>query len=290
MNIKDIKSFIFSGGEVHINIEDVKNDGYIYASITSSEDLIKLLMVTDAYKRKFNIIPELYLPYIPYARQDRVCNNGESLSIKVFTDLINSQNYPVVHVLDPHSDVSTALLNNIKVTDNTKLVQKVWKDLDSKIKENLYLVSPDAGALKKTHKVAKAINYEKEVIFCEKQRDTKTGEITGTKVYCEDIKDKNFILVDDICDGGRTFTEIAKVLKSQGANKIILIVSHGIFSKGLDCIFKYIDEIYTTNSFKKDLKTFIDFASFKNMWIYDSLSLMQNYDEKQLQKDIRKAV
>src|SRR5574344_769204 len=246
MNLNYIKSFVFSGGEVHVNIEDMKNDGYIYASITNSNDLIKLLRVTDAYKGKFNTIPELYLPYIPYARQDRVCNSGEALSIKVFADLINSQNYPVVHVLDPHSDVSTALLNNVKITDNTKLVQKVWKHLDSEIKENLYLVSPDAGALKKTHKVAKAINYKKEVVFCEKQRDTKTGEITGTKVYCDDIKDKNFMLVDDICDGGRTFIEIAKVLKDKGANKIILIVSHGIFSKGLDCIFEYIDEIYTT--------------------------------------------
>src|SRR5574344_2364232 len=145
MNLNYIKSFVFSGGEVHVNIEDMKNDRYIHASITNSNDLIKLLMVTDAYKRKFNTIPELYLPYIPYARQDRVCNTGESLSIKVLADLINIKNYPVVHVLDPHSDVSIALLNNIQVTDNTELVKKVWKYLDSQIKENLYLVSPDAS-------------------------------------------------------------------------------------------------------------------------------------------------
>ena len=295
MNLKDIKSFVFSGGEVHINIEDIKMDGYIYASITNSEDLIKLLMVTDAYKRKFNITPELYLPYIPYARQDRVCNNGEALSIKVFANLINSQNYPAVHVLDPHSDISTALINNVKVTDNTALVKKVWdNDLKSYHKDDLYLVSPDAGALKKTHKVAKAIGYDREVIFCEKQRDTKTGEITGTKIYCDNIEDNNFILVDDICDGGRTFIEIAKVLKEKGANRIILVVSHGIFSKGLDCIFEYIDDIYTTTSFDNRKEHEED---FDEMWNasnyakkYSALELMQSYNEKELEKYIRKAV
>lgn len=294
MNLKDIKSFVFSGGEVHVNLEDIKYDGYIYASITNPEDLIKLLMVTDAYKRRYHTTPELYLPYIPYARQDRVCNSGEALSIKVFSDLINLQNYPLVHVLDPHSDVSTSLLNNVKVTDNTKLVQKVWNDLNVDVKNNLYLVSPDAGALKKTHKVAKAIEYEREVVFCEKQRDTKTGEITGTKIYCDDIYGRNFMLCDDICDGGRTFIEIAKVLKAQGAKKIILVVSHGIFSKGLDCIFEYIDEIYTTNSFDNRKECEEDFQEMweDNNYIkkYNALELMQGYDEKQLQYNIRKAV
>lgn len=290
MYLKDVKSFVFSGGEVHVNIEDIKNTGYIYASITNSEELIKLLMVTDAYKRKFSITPELYLPYIPYARQDRVCNNGEALSIKVFSDLINSQNYPAVHVLDPHSDVSTALINNIRVTDNTVLAKKVWDSLTSYNKEDLYLVSPDAGALKKTHKVAKAIGYDKEVIFCEKQRDTKTGDITGTKVYCDDIEDNNFVLVDDICDGGRTFIEIAKVLKEKGANRVILVVSHGIFSKGFDCIFKYIDEVYCTDSFNTLNLITPELKGQIYIRQYSALELMQNYDKKQLQKDTRRAV
>lgn len=294
MNLNEVDSFIFPAGEIQVNINDKNRDNYIYTSITCSDDIIKLLMATDAFKRKFGFTPELYLPYIPYARQDRVCNNGEALSVKVFTDLINSQDYPIVHVLDPHSDVSSVLINNIKITDNTKLAQKVWKELDSDIKNNAYIVSPDAGALKKTHKIAKAVGYEKEVVFCEKQRNTKTGEITGTKVYCDDIKGKDFILFDDICDGGRTFIEIAKVLKSQGANKIILIVSHGIFSKGLDCIFKYIDEIYTTNSFdnrKEDEDDFQD-MTIGNNYIkqYSAFELMQDYNLEQLKKDIRKAV
>ena len=87
---------------------------------------------------------------------------------------------------------------------------------------------------------------------------------------------------------------IAKVLKSQGVKKIILVVSHGIFSKGLDCIFEHIDEVYTTNSFDNRKE---DEEVFQEMWEdnnhikkYNALELMQDYNEKQLQYDIRKAV
>ena len=285
MNLKDVKSFIFPAGEIHPTI-DLVDTGYIYASIASSDDLIKLLLVTDAYKRKFNITPELYLPYIPYARQDRVCNNGEALSIKVLADLINSQNYPKVYVLDPHSDVSTALINNVNVTDSTVLAKKVWVDLQNKY--DLTVIAPDAGALKKTNKITKAVGYDKDVVFCEKIRNTKTGEITGTKVYCDDIYNQSFIIFDDICDGGRTFIEIAKVLKEKGANKVILVVSHGIFSKGFKVMFEYIDKIYCTDSFSTDFNN-IDKNGYK-FNIYSALELMQGYDEKQLQKDIRRAI
>ncbi len=286
MNLNNIDYKVFPGGEIQVNLENEINDGYIYASIKNSEDLIKLLMVTDAYKRTYNQIPELYLPYIPYARQDRVANNGESLSIKVLADLINSQNYYKVHVLDPHSDVATSLINNIVVTDSTVFAKKVWDSLSNNIQEKAIIVSPDAGALKKTHKIAKAIGYDREVIFCEKQRNTKTGEITGTKVYCDDIYDNTFILFDDICDGGRTFIEIAKVLKSEGAKEVILVVSHGIFSKGLPCIFEYIDKVYSTDSFR----TIENYCEIKSLFQYNALNLMQNYDEEDIKRYLKGAI
>jgi len=281
MNLEDIKSFTFPGGEIQVVLDDtVPNDGFIYASIRNSDDIIKLLLATDAYTRKYGHKPELYLPYIPYARQDRVANKGESLSIKVFTDLINSQEYPVVHVLDPHSDISTALINNIKVTDSTEFAKKVCKQIDI---NDYTLIAPDAGCLKKVYKIAKEVGYTGEVVFCEKQRDTVTGNITGTKIYCSILEDKNFILFDDICDGGRTFIEIAKILKANGCNKVILATTHGIYSKGLEVMFEYIDELYCTDSFKE-----IDCPS--GMKQFNALNLMQGYDMAQLQKDIRKAV
>ena len=295
MNLEDVESTIFPGGEVHIKSLKLSEPYYnhLYASITNSDDLVKLLLATDAFKRQYGFVPELYLPYIPYARQDRVANRGEALSIKVLADLINLQNYPKVHVLDPHSDVSAALINNVCITDCTAFAKKVWDNLPDEYADELIIIAPDAGALKKTHKIAKVLKYDKEVIFCEKKRDTKTGEITGTKVYFDDIKDKMFIIFDDICDGGRTFIEIAKVLKEQGAKKVILAISHGIFSKGLEVIFEYIDELLWTDSFKhlEETEFSIEFKKNGKFWAqYSALELMSGWNEEQFKKDLRKAV
>jgi ribose-phosphate pyrophosphokinase len=64
--------------------------------------------------------------------------------------------------------------------------------------------------------------------------------------------DKDIFIVDDICDGGRTFTEVAKAIKENKkyTGKIYLVVTHGIFSAGFDFLVQYFDGIYTTNSVK----------------------------------------
>jgi ribose-phosphate pyrophosphokinase len=113
----------------------------------------------------------------------------------------------------------------------------------------LTLISPDAGASKKTVKIAEYFNGEPEVIQAQKLRNLKTGEIVKTEIL-GDVKGKKVLIADDICDGGRTFIELAKVLKNQGAIEVSLFITHGIFSKGLEVFEGLIDTIYTTDSFR----------------------------------------
>ena len=115
-------------------------------------------------------------------------------------------------------------------------------------KEKTVLLSPDAGASKKTGLVAKHCGYD-SIVYGSKIRDTKTGEIVKTTVLVEhNIGDKDVLIVDDICDGGRTFIELAKVLRQKGAESVDLYVTHGIFSAGLDPLMLHIDHIFTTES------------------------------------------
>ena len=86
------------------------------------------------------------------------------------------------------------------------------------------------------------------VIHCEKIRNVKNGEILETIVHKEDLGGHDAIIVDDICVGGRTFIEIAKILKKRNCGKITLMVSHGIFSNGLEVFRDLIDEIYTKDA------------------------------------------
>ena len=86
-----------------------------------------------------------------------------------------------------------------------------------------------------------------------KHRDVLTGQITGTSIIGE-AEAKTGIIVDDICDGGRTFIELAKVIRKD-YDKLILCITHGIFSNGFDELFKYFDQIYTTDSWNPKLES-----------------------------------
>lgn len=242
----EFKKFVFpSGCEVHIKIPPRQYEKVlITCRIHSSDDIMMLLMATDALRRSGVKNIEVFIPYLPYARQDRQMIKGEPLSLKVFSNLINSQNYSKVYVYDAHSDVSFALIENSKSLTNHDFVQEALRG-----QRNYYIVSPDAGAYKKIFKLCQFLRYEDEIIMCNKLRDVSNGVIRSLTVSHEDLKDKDCFIIDDICDGGGTFALLADVLKERNAGKINLIVSHGIFSKGLKELSN-INHIYTTDSFQ----------------------------------------
>ncbi|MHC9088399.1 ribose-phosphate diphosphokinase [Tenacibaculum sp. IMCC1] len=247
-NNVDYNFFTFSGGEPHIKIiSELENVSEVTIThrIQSFNDIGTLLLATNALKNMGIAKLHVVLPYFPAARQDRLMVSGEPLSIKVYADIINAQNFKSVTVFDPHSEVTPALLNNCKVIDNHKFIELVTQQLS----EDLTLISPDGGALKKIYKVAAYLqNYE--VIECSKSRNVKTGQLTGFKVYTDDLQGKDCLIVDDICDGGGTFLGLAKELKAKNAGNLYLAVSHGIFSKGFDELEKHFTKIFTTDSFK----------------------------------------
>lgn len=237
------KKWNFSGGEVGFKIEPrlyQARYAKIVAHLRSSHDVMELLMATDALKRQSAAEIDLVMPYVPYARQDRVCNSGEALSIKVFADLINAQGYRSVEIWDAHSDVTPALLDRCKNVEQ-------WEFAGKAPVFSCTIVAPDAGAEKKAMKLA--TKYKQEFAQGLKIRDTSTGDITGSVIWEDFSLTKPLYIVDDICDGGRTFIELAKIIKKNPDWKqpIYLYVTHGIFSKGLDVLKPHIDHVYTAN-------------------------------------------
>lgn len=248
-NQEEIKfqSFTFSGGEPHIKIVpdfDTNRKVTITHRLNSFNDLGLLCVTVDALRRMDVKIIELFIPYFPAARQDRVMIPGEPLSVKVYADIINAMQLNKVFVFDAHSEVTPALLNNSTVIPNYAFIKEVL----NKIGQNVKLISPDGGALKKIYKVSEFLGGV-EVVECSKSRDVKTGKLSGFKVYEDDLNGIDCLIVDDICDGGGTFVGLAEELKKKNAGKLYLAVSHGIFNKGFD-VLDCFDKIFTTNSFK----------------------------------------
>ena len=252
-----VRQWKFPGGEVGVDINNLSQiDGmkvervHVDARIQNSDDVMALLMATDALRREYPLAKfMLDLPYIPYARQDRVCNDGESLSIKVFASLINSMKYDLVQVLDAHSAVSLAVIDNVHIRDQFDVFRKIKPSFGG-----WTIVAPDQGATKKCEEFAKKVGAA-GVITCSKTRNLADGKITGMTVDGpDDMSHLNLLVLDDICDGGRTFIELATLLESRSPKTLELAVTHGIFSKGVSTVMAHYDYIYTTDSFRQDLE------------------------------------
>lgn len=244
----EFQSFIFSGGEPHIKIKpdfDVTETVTITHRINSFNDFGLLLLAVDALKRMDVKLINVFIPYFPAARQDRVMIAGEPLSVKVYADILNSLKLNKITVFDAHSEVTSALLDNCEVIPNHDFIAQVLK----KIGNNVKLISPDGGALKKIYKVSEYLGGI-DVVECSKSRDVKTGKLSGFKVYDDNLQGIDCLIVDDICDGGGTFIGLAEELKKKNAGKLYLAVSHGIFNKGFESM-KAFEKIFTTDSFRE---------------------------------------
>lgn len=213
-------------------------------------DLQNIIVVTKALQRL--PVKNIYLevPYFLGARSDRLFENGSTHYLKdIICPIINSLNFKSVSVLDPHSFVLEACLNNMKELNIYSFYD--WfvetSEITTKDKRKMFLISPDYGAIKRVNGFAKQYTFQK-VLNCGKVRDIQTGKIVETHIPILDFGGNKCIILDDLVDGGSTFIELGKQLKERNAGEIILVVTHGIFSKGFNELFKYIDKIYTTNS------------------------------------------
>lgn len=199
---------------------------------------------------------DLVLPYVPGLRQDRLLQDETSdqlftaLSVAKILDQIEAKS---IRILDPHS--SFVQWKNIGVT--TKVFQapfilgRYWdKGVQMMFEKNYAgVIAPDKGSVERAKLVADYLEIGR-IFCCEKKRDPSTGKLIGFEV--EDpgwYGNRPYLVVDDICDGGGTFLGIADEYQRLGyINKLDLLVSHGIFSKGTGELLSKYGTIYTSDS------------------------------------------
>jgi len=186
----------------------------------------------------------LYMPYIPNARQDRVKTNEDIFTLKYFAEIINSLNFQKIYVIDPHSSVSEALINNIEVVSPKDFIEQTLNNINV---DDILMFYPDEGAMKRYSGLV-----SKPYAFGIKKRNWETGKIEGLDVTgsVDKIVGKDILIVDDICSRGGTFYHSAKKLKELGANKIYLYVTHceNTILEGELLTSGLIEKVYTTNS------------------------------------------
>lgn len=199
----------------------------------------------------------LYLPYLPYARQDKFISEScdTSFALFPFLDLLAHLGFGRVVTVDPHClglfKANPGILGQTKleIIPADGFIRAAIAECNAQV-----VVYPDKGARDRYKTVLMDPNSPAYwSIHLDKNRDQDTGEVTGLKVAegCTlppevSIKTCHALIVDDICDGGATFIRSAKLLQELGFTKIHLYVTHGLFTKGLNVLREAgIDKIFT---------------------------------------------
>ena len=270
MTIKDqshkieYETLSFPDGQPHIKLKNVSKVSpvLVIASPKNMEDFIMIALTKSALDETGHKLRKtLRLLYMPGARQDRVCNPGEPFTLKVFCNMINNMAFHSVQICHPHSEITRSLLWNpyeyilsdwqANIVLRRKNIAYTVSGPDGEL-ECPILIAPDKGAAVEVKHLPAKTGLPH--LSFEKVRRPSDGVITGMKMLGDkDLGGRNCVIVDDICDGGRTFIECAKILKEKGANDIFLVVTHGIFSKGFKELSKYFKGIYTSDSIRSNI-------------------------------------
>jgi phosphoribosylpyrophosphate synthetase len=249
--------FNYPGGELHLkNIQDLLSPETVWiadvrfgnasksAAGGALDDLGYAAMLAKvAHKRQAPFV--LMLPYLPAARAD----HGEPLGAEVYTDFISSMNPQQVIGIDPHSQFivdyfDRCMPGKLTELDATPLV-KLALGRDPTVPSWDGVIAPDKGALGRAAMVADTLGCP--LYTAKKVRDHATGRIIGYTPPRDLPQDGNFLVVDDICDGGSTFKILAKAT-GLPKEQLNLWVTHGIFSGAADSLREHYERIYTTDS------------------------------------------
>ena len=219
----------FSDGEIMIEItENVRGrDVYIIQSTCAptNNNLMELLIMTDALKRASAATITAVIPYYGYARQDRKAAPRTPITAKLVADLITTAGVDRVVTIDLHAGQIQGFFN-IPV-DNLYAAPVILDYLKDRFNgEEVVMVSPDAGGTERARAFAKRLGCTLAVI--DKRR---TGPNVAEVMHLiGDVRGKIAIILDDMIDTAGTLTQAAKALKENGARAIYACATHGVLS------------------------------------------------------------
>lgn len=239
----------FADSECRVRIlENVEEkDVFIIQTLANPVDelLMEFLLLADAVKRGDPRKITAVVPYHGYARQDRIHRPGESLSAHVVAKLIESVHVDRLITVELHNEAIVGFFE-IPVVHISGFTP--FKQLVDSISGDKVVVTPDAGALKRSQKFAEMIDSPLALI--EKKRDLdRPHKILSMKVV-GDIKDKTAIIFDDVIVTGGTLVNSVYLLKEKGARQVIACATHADFVGGADKILadSPIDKIWVTDT------------------------------------------
>jgi ribose-phosphate pyrophosphokinase len=259
----------FSDGEIQVDIQiNVRNQdifivqsGYsnVNPKYNVNDYLMETLIIIDACKRSMAKSVNIIMPYYVYSRQDKKDESRSPITAKLVANLLEKSGIDRLVVMDLHSsqiqgffDIPVDNIYSVGIV--LEYFQKnIFKNYTEEEKEDKFIVvSPDAGAVKRTLKFAKCMGLDTAIMHKQRNYQKKnTVEKTIVVSDRESLVDKTAIVCDDMCDTGGTLVKAVETLIKNGINDVIVVITHGIFSNEAisrinEC--KHITKMIITNS------------------------------------------
>jgi ribose-phosphate pyrophosphokinase len=221
----------FADMEIFVEIqENVRGSDVFILQSTSypaNDNLMELLIITDALRRASARRVTAVVPYFGYARQDRKSGSRTPISAKLVANLITRAGVDRVMTLDLHAGQIQGFFDI--PTDNLFAAPLMVRDIKDRFElSKVMVVSPDVGGVARARGLAKRINTPLSII--DKRRE-RPGESEVMNVIGE-VEDRTCILVDDIVDSGGTLVNAAEALITHGAREVYAYITHGVLSGG----------------------------------------------------------
>ena len=221
----------FSDGEVMVELlENVRGrDIFILQStcVPTNDNLMEILVMTDALKRSSAGRITAVIPYFGYARQDRRPRSARvPITAKVVADLLTTVGVDRVMVMDLHADQIQGFFN-IPV-DNIYATPILLGDLWKQNYEDLIVVSPDVGGVVRARAIAKRLDSELAIIDKRRPR----ANVAEVMNIIGDAAGRTCVIMDDLVDTANTLCKAAAALKEHGAKKVVAYCTHPVLSGG----------------------------------------------------------
>lgn len=221
----------FSDGEVSIELmENVRGrDVFILQSTCAptNDNLMEILVMTDALKRSSAGRITAAIPYFGYARQDRRPRSARvAITAKVVADMLETSGVNRVLTMDLHADQIQGFFN--VPVDNIYATPVLLGDLWKQNYENLLVVSPDVGGVVRARAIAKRLDSDLAII--DKRRPK--ANVSEVMNIIGDVDGRTCVIMDDIVDTAGTLAKAAQALKDNGAMKVVAYCTHPVLSGG----------------------------------------------------------
>ncbi|WP_371157204.1 ribose-phosphate pyrophosphokinase [Jannaschia sp. 2305UL9-9] len=221
----------FNDQEIFVEVfENVRGEDMFIVQSTSNpanDNLMELLIISDALRRSSAARITAVIPYFGYARQDRRTKARTPISAKLVANLIANSGIERVLTMDLHAAQIQGFFD-IPV-DNLYASPIFALDIMHNFKgqmDDVMIVSPDVGGVARARELAQRIGVPLAIV--DKRRE-KAGEVSEMTVI-GDVSGKKVIIVDDICDTAGTLCKAADVLADAGATEVHAYITHGVLS------------------------------------------------------------